>query len=126
MTLQDILRLIDAGYTRQEIEQLNRDESAAEPAAAEPAAEPAEPVADSVDQESKTPSGPDPSAELETVRNELKTTQQQLQDLIKQMQQNNLRTASVNVLPQENLETATDAAMAELIRPTIKEEAGRK
>ena len=45
--------------------------------------------------------------------------QNQINDLVKQMQQNNLRTASVNILPEADLEKKTDEAMAELIRPTI-------
>lgn len=44
----------------------------------------------------------------------------QLTNLVKQMQSNNLRTASVNILPEEQLEKDTDAAMAELIRPSYK------
>lgn len=44
----------------------------------------------------------------------------QLTNLVKQMQSNNLRTASVNILPEEQLEKDTDLAMAELIRPSYK------
>ena len=44
----------------------------------------------------------------------------QLTNLVKQMQSNNLRTASVNILPDEQLQKDTDSAMAELIRPSYK------
>lgn len=44
----------------------------------------------------------------------------QLTNLVKQMQSNNLRTASVNILPEEQLQKDTDSAMAELIRPSYK------
>ena len=42
------------------------------------------------------------------------------------MQQNNLKTASVNIMPEDDLERRTDEAMAELIRPTIKKEGENK
>jgi DNA-binding transcriptional MerR regulator len=44
----------------------------------------------------------------------------QLTNLVKQMQSNNLRTASVNILPEDQLQKDTDTAMAELIRPSYK------
>ena len=44
----------------------------------------------------------------------------QLTNLVKQMQANNLKTASVNILPEEQLQKDTDLAMAELIRPSYK------
>ena len=74
-------------------------------------------------QEEQEPEEPQPAQDnqaLDEVRAELKTTQQQLADLVKQMQKNNLATASVNILPQNDLDKATDEAMAELIRPKIE------
>ena len=44
----------------------------------------------------------------------------QLTNLVKQMQSNNLRTASVDILPEDQLQKDTDSAMAELIRPSYK------
>lgn len=44
----------------------------------------------------------------------------QLTNLVKQMQANNVKTASVNILPEEQLQKDTDSAMAELIRPSYK------
>lgn len=44
----------------------------------------------------------------------------QLTNLVKQMQANNVKTASVNILPEEQLQKDTDLAMAELIRPSYK------
>ena len=44
----------------------------------------------------------------------------QLTNLVKQMQSNNLRTASVNILPEDQLQKDMDSAMAELIRPSYK------
>jgi hypothetical protein len=76
--------------------------------------------------EEPTPEDPQPEEqpaeqnELAEVRQELKTTQQQLADLVKQMQRNNLATASVNILPENDLDKKTDEAMAELSRPKIE------
>lgn len=106
MKPDDILKLINAGYTKEEIQ-------AMEP---KPQEEPEQPHEE-----------PEPPAEevpenkaLDEVRAELKTTQEQLASLVKQMQQNNLATASVNILPQNDLDKRTDEAMAELIRPKIE------
>lgn len=44
----------------------------------------------------------------------------QLTNLVKQMQANNVKTASVNILPEDQLQKDTDSAMAELIRPSYK------
>ncbi len=64
------------------------------------------------------PTEPNPeSAEIASLRDQLKN---QLTELTRQMQKNNLRTASVNLMPDDELEKKTDAAMAELIRPTIE------
>ena len=45
--------------------------------------------------------------------------QKQIDDMMKMLQANNRATASVNIMPESDLEARTDAVMAELIRPTI-------
>lgn len=111
MKPEDILKLIDAGYTKDEIYAMT----------AEPAAEQPEPADNPPDPEQQQPEEqPAEQNELAEVRQELKTTQQQLADLVKQMQRNNLATASVNILPENDLDRKTDEAMAELIRPKIE------
>ena len=108
MTAENILKLIEAGYTKEEISSMDMqpvEEPAEEPKPAEdpkPAEEPAD------------------NSALAAVQQELTETRQQLNNLIKQMQQNNLKTASVQTIPDNDLEKKTDEAMAELIRPTIK------
>ena len=107
MKPDDILKLINAGYTKEEIQ----------------AMEPNEPQPQDEPQPKDEPQPPEPVPEksaLDEVRAELKTTQEQLASLVKQMQQNNLATASVNILPQNDLDKRTDEAMAELIRPKIE------
>ena len=109
MKPDDILKLINAGYTKEEIQ-------AMEPNEPQPQEEPEQPQ-ENQDQ----PAEPVPEiTALDEVRAELKTTQEQLASLVKQMQQNNLATASVNILPQNDLDKRTDEAMAELIRPKIE------
>lgn len=111
MKPEEILKLIDAGYTKEEIQAMTQPE---------------EPTPEDVKPEEPTPEEPQPEEkpaeqnELAEVRQELKTTQQQLADLVKQMQRNNLATASINILPENDLDKKTDEAMAELIRPKIE------
>lgn len=64
--------------------------------------------------------------EIAALKDQLTHTQKQLSDLVRQMQQNNLKTASVNIMPEDDLERRTDEAIAELIRPTIKKEGENK
>ncbi len=120
MNVQNIIKLLEAGYTKAEIEAMDLPEQA-EPAAAQEV--PAEPEKDipAVPAEPEA-AEPGKDAELEAVKQELQQTQKQLTALVKQMQQNNLRTASVNILPDDELQQKTDEAMAELIRPKIKKE----
>lgn len=112
MKPDEILKLIDAGYTKEEIQAMDQPE---EPIPEEPQPEEPIPEPHDIDQQPARD-----SQALEEVRQELKTTQQQLADLVKQMQRNNLATASVNILPENDLDKRTDEAMAELIRPKIE------
>lgn len=61
------------------------------------------------------------NTELEVLKTQITETQKQLADLVKQMQSNNLKTASVQLTPEDDLMRKTDEAMSELIRPKIKE-----
>lgn len=111
MKPEEILKLIDAGYTKEEIQAMTQPE--------EPAPEAVKPE-EPTPEETQPEENPAEQNELAEVRQELKTTQQQLADLVKQMQRNNLATASVNILPENDLDKKTDEAMAELIRPKIE------
>ena len=112
MKPDEILKLIDAGYTKEEIQAMDQPE---EPIPEDPQQEEPIPEPHDIDQQPARE-----SQALDEVRQELKTTQQQLADLVKQMQRNNLATASVNILPENDLDKKTDEAMAELIRPKIE------
>lgn len=115
MTTSEIIKLLDAGYTKDEITAMDNQEQPEQPEPEQP--EPEHPEAEQ----------PEPAQEHESVnadvsalKDELSSTRQQLDQLVKQMQSNNLKTASVNILPESDLEKKTDDAMAELIRPSYE------
>lgn len=111
MTSTEILKLIEAGYTKSDIDAMNQA----------PAAEPEEtPEAEPEPEPAAEPQPEPASNELAEVKEQLQETQKQLQDLIRQMQRNNLKTASVNIRPEDDLMKRTDEAMAELIRPKFE------
>ena len=98
MKSEDIIKLLDAGYTKEEIKAMETEQEV-------------KPEQEQPEQEVKPD---DTSVRIEQMQN-------QINNLIKQMQSNNLKSASVNILPEDDLERKTDEAMAELIRPKIKE-----
>ena len=109
MTTNQIFKLIDAGYTKEEIEKM------ALPEPEQPAEQPAEaPRAES--EQPKVPENKD----IERLTNTVKTLEDRITDMVRQMQSNHLQSASFEISPDKELEKRTDSAMAELIRPTIK------
>lgn len=116
MTANEILKLLDAGYTKDEISAMlvNQEQLPAEQPEPEPEPQPEEqPEAPAENTDSV-------NAEVSALKDELSNTRQQLAQLVKQMQSNNLKTASVNILPEADLDKKTDEAMAELIRPSYE------
>lgn len=114
MTVEEVMKLVNAGYTKFEIEQMQEPEPQPDP---QP-----EPQPDPEPEQQPEPEPQPESNQMQELKNELTKTQKQLADLVKQMQQNNLRTASVNILPENDLDKKTDQAMSELIRPSIQKE----
>ena len=109
MNSAEILKLIEAGYTKADIDAMNQEPQPEPEETPEPAPVP-EPQPE-----------PEPASnELAEVKEQLQETQKQLQDLIRQRQRNNLKTASVNIRPEDDLMKRTDEAMAELIRPKFE------
>ena len=109
MNSAEILKLIEAGYTKADIDAMNQEPQPEPEETPEPAPVP-EPQPE-----------PEPASnELAEVKEQLQETQKQLQDLIRQMQRNNLKTASVDIRPEDDLMKRTDEAMAELIRPKFE------
>ena len=132
MTFTEIKELTEMGFTPEQIMTLSAGTS--QPAVNEAEAgtsQPAEAEQVSMDDILEPePTEPDQekqeNKEIAALRDQLTHTQKQLSDLVRQMQQNNLKTASVNIMPEDDLERRTDEAMAELIRPTIKKEGENK
>ena len=98
-------KLLDAGFTKEEIFRLARDE----PAAQEPDKTPQEP--------DKTPLEPDKTAE------KLNGIEKAIEELRKAVQANNVRNDSFGS-PAESLETQTDKIMAGIIRPEHEKKEG--
>ena len=126
MNIDDVLKLVNAGYTREEID--NMTQSSGQTPGDDPGQNPGQDPGQNPGNDPGSDPGQDPgqdpgsNQELDQLRQELTQTQKELQNLVKQMQSNNLKTASVNILPDDDLAKKTDAALAELIRPTIKKE----
>ena len=131
MKAEEILKLIDAGYTKADIEAMetgqdqNQDQNQGleqeQKQEQKPEQKPAPGQEQNPGLEQKQEQKPEPGQDYKNLENKISETQNQLQQLIKQMQKNNLQTAGINILP-DNVETAADKAMSELIRPTIKKE----
>ena len=118
MTFSEIEKLHDMGFTPDQILQLSGSTTGFIPVDPEPEQQPAPETAPAEEQQPAPETQPAPSANDARIEQ----LQTQIDNLVKQMQQNNLRTASVNILPDDDIDSKTDAAMAELIRPTIKKE----
>jgi len=126
MNIDDVLKLVNAGYTREEIDKMTQTTGSdpGDDPGQNPGNDPGQNPSDDPGQNPGNDPGQNPGndPELAQLRQELTQTQTALNNLVKQMQANNLKTASVNILPDDDLAKKTDAALAELIRPTIKKE----
>lgn len=124
MTVHELMKLIDAGYTKDEIQALSRDES--EPATAETEPEPEQPAAAMAG----SATDPEPEPEQKTAEPEknsdfderLSGIEANIAKMMKMVQHNNLLNDSINTAPAASLEAETDKIMAEIIRPNT----GRK
>lgn len=116
MNSADILKLVNAGYTKEEIDQMQSGQDQEQDQGQDQGRD------QNQEQEQDQEQSQEQSQEITQLRDQLTETQKQLNQLVRQMQQNNLRTASVNILPEDDLMKKTDEAMAELIRPTYEKE----
>ena len=119
MKADEILKLIDAGYTKADIEAMETGQDQNQEQ--NPDQNQGQEQNQDHNQNQDQNQGQDQNQDYKNLESKISETQNQLQQLIKQMQKNNLQTAGVNILP-DNVETAADKAMSELIRPTIKKE----
>ena len=126
MNIDDVLKLVNAGYTRDEIDKMQQaqgTDQGSDHGNDQGSEQGNDQGSEQVnDQGGEQGNDQGSNQELEQLRQELTQTQTELKNLVKQMQTNNLKTASVNIVPDADLEKKTDAALAELIRPTIKKE----
>lgn len=117
-TFEQIKELHDMGFTAEQITTF---------AGTAPAEEETEPEKDQepekeqeTEPEKEQEEKPAENPRMDALEKSVSGISVQLTNLVKQMQANNLKTASVNVLPEEQLQKDTDLAMAELIRPSYK------
>ena len=115
-TFEQIKELHDMGFTA---EQITTFAGTAPDEEKEPEKEPEQEKEQETEPE-KEPEEKPVDPRMDALEKSVSGISAQLTNLVKQMQSNNLRTASVNILPEEQLEKDTDLAMAELIRPSYK------
>ena len=120
MKLDQVIRLLEAGYTKEEIQQM--DQGNQETTKQEPAAEPQEPETEPAAAEQDPASAPEekgPAAETapDPKTNErLDGIEKQLKQLIKSIQASNVRRDSYGSAG-EDIDSQADKALAALIQP---------
>ena len=115
MNFEEIKQLHEMGFSPDQIMTLRGGQTEPEPE--EPEQEQTEP-AEPETQEQEPDNGPD----LTTLQTQLEDQRKQIENLTKELQKSNRQNMRINTLPENDLMTQTDKIMAELIRPTIKEE----
>ena len=116
MTFQEVKQLHEMGFTPEQITKLNLG-SEPEPnpdPQLEPNPDP-QPEPNTDPQQAQKPE-PDP------VSQKLESMEKKINDFIVAMQRNNIKTASVNILPDDQIDYSANTALSELIRPSIKKE----
>ena len=121
MTTDQIFKLIDAGYSKADIEAMIQPEPTPAP---DPTPEQQPDPTPAPDPGPEPQPAPENNPEMEGLRNDLKAAKEQIQQLTQQVQQLNRDTKSVNTLPDADVPKKADAAMSELIRPTMKKRGG--
>lgn len=115
MTFQEVKQLHEMGFTPEQITQLNLG---SEP---EPQPEPQPEPEPETNTEVQPEEQPEPQPEPDQVSQKLASMEKTINDFIVAMQKNNLKTASVNLLPDDQIDAGANTALSELIRPTIKQ-----
>ena len=115
MTFQEVKELHEMGFTPEQITQLNLG---SEP---EPQPEPQPEPEPETKPEPQPETQPETQPEPDPVTPRLESMEKTINDFIVAMQKNNLKTASVNLLPDDQIDAGANTALSELIRPTIKQ-----
>ncbi len=118
MTFQEVKELHEMGFTPEQITQLNLG--------SEPEPQPETKPEPQQDPQPETKPEPEPQPETkpepDPVTQKLESMEKKINDFIVAMQKNNLKTASVGMLPDDQIDVNANTALSELIRPTIKKE----
>ena len=116
-TFEQIKELHEMGFSA---EQITTFAGTAPNEEKEPEKEPEQEKEQETEPEKEPEKKPEENPRMDALEKSVSGISAQLTNLVKQMQSNNLRTASVNILPEDQLQKDTDSAMAELIRPSYK------
>ena len=116
MTFQEVKELHEMGFTPDQITQLNLGSEPEPQPETKPEPEPQPETKPEPEPQPETKSEPDP------VSKKLESMEQKINDFIVAMQKNNIKNASVNILPDDQIDVNANTALSELIRPTIKKE----
>lgn len=112
MTVEQVIRLLDAGYTREEITTMGTGEAL-------PEVEQTEPVNNPIPETPETSETETTDTESDVLTKRLDSIEETMQKMIKTFQSNNLKHDSFGGL--ESLEDKTDDIMKSIIRPERKE-----
>ena len=114
MTFQEIKELSSMGFTSEQIMELSRGNTPQQEPETKPEQETKPEPAQEQEQE--------PEKKTDNLEEKVNGLSQKFDDLLKQMQKNNLKTASVSTLPAKDNESKAIEALSELIAPKKKEE----
>jgi len=118
MTFQEVKELHEMGFTPEQITQLNLGSEPEPQPEQQPEQQPEPQPATNPEQQPEHHPEPEP----DQVSQKLASMEKTINDFIVAMQRNNLKTASVNILPDDQIDAGANTALSELIRPTIKKE----
>ena len=113
MTFQEVKELHEMGFTPEQITQLNLG--------SEPEPQPEQQPEPQPETQPEEQPEQQPETKPEQVSQNLASMEKTINDFIVSMQRNNLKTASVNLLPDDQIDIGANIALSELIRPTIKQ-----
>ena len=120
MTFQEVKELHEMGFTPEQITQLNLGSEPEPQLETKPEPQPETKL--EPQPETKPEQQPEQKPEPDSVSQKLESMEKKINDFIVSMQKNNLKTASVNILPDDQIDVNANTALSELIRPTIKKE----
>lgn len=119
-TFEQIKELHEMGFSAEQITTFAGTAPAGEEKEPEKEQEPEKKPETEPEKEKEPEKKPEENQRMDALEKSVSGISAQLTNLVKQMQANNVKTASVNILPEDQLQKDTDSAMAELIRPSYK------